>query len=410
MPSTAQPPVSAPKGTFTPRGLASLLGRNQDYEFWYSTPFQPGVVQKSPLNMNLNRPAESIMIRLQVRARFTDADIDTLGCEAPQTLLSRVVLQGTHVKFNSMTPQDLTGPWAFTWGQCFQSDGNRAYLQPSTAGSKQILPTLGTPISTLVGGVTFGKKDVAYDLDLYYAIPLTPWFGPWSRLAAVPFLYQPEDWNNSLYLQLTMGDGTSFGHLGASNVTFTAYGEDSGSGLLSVFVNYQILGPAAPHIGSAVCVRNSQPFIQDLSTGGTNIRLAQLQIQKTTNLIFKTGAQIDPASLGTNVGNIYSFLDDGILDLTQIVADNKPVRNNFDNNTLKQFFNRIYNTELPQGYNGFTFIDSGNPLTYYRGDLVQGGSTFQLVSSVITPDGGLIGEYVQEMIFGDPEIRMGTAA
>ena len=72
------------------------------------------------------------------------------------------------------------------------------------------------------------------------------------------------------------------------------------------------------------------------------------------------------------------------------------------NIALKEYSGYAFNTVLPQGYNNFTFVDSQNPLTYYRGDLLAGGSTFELDTNVIGGGATAAVQILQEQVIGDP--------
>jgi hypothetical protein len=74
----------------------------------------------------------------------------------------------------------------------------------------------------------------------------------------------------------------------------------------------------------------------------------------------------------------------------------------FNNLALKEYSGYAYDTILPGGYNNFTFLDSQNPLTYYRGDLLAGGSTFELDSNVVGGAANVAAQVLQEQVIGDP--------
>jgi hypothetical protein len=93
-----------------------------------------------------------------------------------------------------------------------------------------------------------------------------------------------------------------------------------------------------------------------------------------------------------------------MLDRTIISVDNKNIRFNQDNVTNKETLGMKFDTVLPQGYNGFSFIDSQSPRTAYRADLpdvVGGGSTFLLLTDVLTAGANQAVNVVQEQIVAD---------
>jgi len=99
---------------------------------------------------------------------------------------------------------------------------------------------------------------------------------------------------------------------------------------------------------------------------------------------------------------VYSTLSDQIFQQTQVIVDNKPVRNNFLNAAYKEYAGYSFDARLPQGYLPFSFIDSMNPLTAYPADQLAGGSVFELDSQVLTGAGTNFAEIIQEQYLGVP--------
>ena len=204
-----------------------------------------------------------------------------------------------------------------------------------------------------------------------------------------------------MQLQLFFGDASSFGTLGTSVVTFSSFGSGSGSPLVLVELNYEILGPAANSgIPASVVLRNEKNASGVVTAITNSVRLLLLDKQKTTNLIIKSGTTLTGSSAGVNV---YGALQDNMLDFTQINVDNKPVRNIQNNVAAKEYYGWIFNTVLPQGYLNYSFVDSMNPLTFYRGDLVAGGAAFELDSNILTANAQNQVLVTQEEIYGDPQ-------
>ena len=205
----------------------------------------------------------------------------------------------------------------------------------------------------------------------------------------------------SLQIFLTFADSTALGTAAGSTTTFTAFQSGSGSPQLFLFTNYEILGALAESISSAVVIRNTQnvPQSQITSAASTLQRLQLLQKQKTTNILLKSGALAAATSAGVSC---YSTLSDLIFQQTQIIVDNKPVKNNFLNAAFKEYSGYAFDARQPQGYLAFPFIDSMNPLTAYPADQLAGGSVFELDSQVLTAGATNFAEVIQEMYLGVP--------
>lgn len=387
--------ATSPK-QFSARDLASILGRNQGPELFFQQTFATLQSPVIPKNLNVNRPLERIHIVWRGRVTIAGGNFTAVAAEAPQTILQRIRLVGTHQRFGSLTPIDITGATAFAMTRLTRFRGCSLYIN----GVRQ--PELNVPFAQ--AGATFGNNGT-YDIEIHYVIPMGPIVSEASKLSVIPFMFMNADWGDTLQLQLFFGDQTSFGTpAGGTTTTFTAFGSASGSPLVSIFTNYEILGPLAGSISPAVVIRGEQTQTAPLASNGNAIRLQLLQKQKTTNIFLKTGTLLTGSSGGVSV---FGSLSDNVLEFTQPVVDNKPIRNNFNNFALKEYEGYAFNTILPGGYNNFTFLDAQNPLAYYRGDLLAGGSTFELDSNVIGGGANVSASILQEQVIGDPGSSVG---
>ena len=375
----------------TARQIASILGRNQGPELFFQQTFATGTSPLVPKNVNLNRPLERFHFVWRGRITISGANYTAVASEAPQTIMQRIRITGIHSRFGQLTPTDLPGATAFAWTRMFRQRTSSLYIN----GVRQ--PEPNVPYQQV--GATFGNVGT-YDLEIHYDLPVGPVLPVNSKLSTVPFLYFQSDWTDTLQIQLFFGDQTSFGTpAGGTVVTFSAYGSTGGSPLVSIYTNYEILGPLANSISPACIIRSSQTQTAPVAAVANNVRLQLLQKQKTSNVLVKSGTLLTGSGPGVQV---FGALLDNMLTQTQIVVDNKPVRNTFDNFSAKEYGGYAFDTVLPGGYLNETFVDSANPLTYYRGDLLAGGSTFELDSNVLTSNANQAVEVVQEQVVGSP--------
>ena len=383
-------------GQLTVRQVASLLGRNQGPEFFFQQPWTALNNVVVPKAINLNRPLERIHMVWSGRIAVATANISPVFVESIQNLIQTIKLTGTHAAFKAITPINLTGADAFAWPKLFKPRGGSTYVNTALADNLGI--PAGFPAGTGFLGTTAGSP---YDTEIHYDIPLTPVLPVAAKVSLVPFLYQQKDWGDTLQLFLTFADATALGTLGTAVVTFTAFGSGAGSPQVFMFTNYEILGALAESISSAVVVRNTQNVPQGgiTAVASTLQRLQLLQKQKTTNIMLKSGI----IATGTSAGvSVYNTLSDTIFQQTQIIVDNKPVRNNFLNAAYKEYAGYSFDARLPQGYLPFSFIDSMNPLTAYPADQLAGGSVFELDSQVATANANNFAEIIQEQYLGVP--------
>jgi hypothetical protein len=376
---------------YTPRDLAAILGRNQGPEMFFQQPFAALTSPIIPKNILVNRPLERIHFVWRGRVTITVANYTAVAAEAPQTIISRVRLVGTHKRYGALVPIDVSGATLFAMTRLTRARGCSLYIN----GIRQ--SELNVPLAQ--SPTTFGNIGV-YDLEIHYDIPVTPIISKTAHVAVTPFLYMDSDWGDTLQLQLFFGDQTSFGTpAGGTVVAFSAFGSGGGTPLVTIFTNYEILGPLSTQVSPAVVIRGEQIQSAPLASNGNAVRIQLLQKQKTSNVFFKTGTLLTGSSAGVVV---FGSLADNILDFSQMVVDNKPIKNNFANFALKEYSGYTHDTVLPGGYNNFTFLDAQQPLTYYRGDLIAGGSTFELDSNVIGGGANVAAQITQEQVIGDP--------
>jgi hypothetical protein len=222
--------------------------------------------------------------------------------------------------------------------------------------------------------------------------------GQATKRELASFLYNAEDWGDSLQLQVNLGDASALGTpTTAGDVTFTAFGSGAGSPTLNLFVNYSILGPFAGAVESGVIIRNEQIFNQFV-TAGVRQRISQLQKQITLNLLLKSGTILAGTSSGVSV---FGTLSDAILDQTMPVVDNKPIKFNQNNQMEKAYVARMFATPTPEGYFNLTWVDGQNPMLAYRADGLAGGSLFELQSDILTTQAQSLA-MTQEMSYGGP--------
>ncbi len=378
------------------KSLAAYLGRNQGPELFTVVPHTAGAAQSVVVNRNLsiNRPLESIQLQYRARVTVSVANMGAVAAEAPATFLNRITINGTF-KGTALTPIKLTGATANVWARLFGARGSSVIIN----GVRQAEP--GIPYGQTLANI--GNIGV-YDIIVSYYIPTWPLVSYSSRAwESVPYFWQPEDWADSIQLQLDFGDATSLGTAGGATVALTAFGSAAGVPECRIFTQYCILGDFRPntHFQTAAVIRNENQITAGMTALTTNALIQPLQKQKTTNIMFKTGTNL----AGTNSAvQVFAALSDVMLDRTLVVVDNKNIRFNQDNIANKETLGMKFGTILPQGYNGFSFIDSQTPRTAYRADdpnVVGGGSTFQLTTDVLTAGATQAVNVVQEMIFAN---------
>jgi hypothetical protein len=393
-PSTNAAATTAGSGKLSASAVSALLGRNQGPEFFNQFAFAPLTTTQIPKNVNLNRPLERFIIRLDVRITITGADMATVYPEAIQSLLQTIILQGQHNVYGALTPINLTGSDIFAWPSLFKSAGNVILIN-----GVRVNP-LGVP--NAIPLATFGAIGT-YDIQCFWELPLVPVVPVAAKLNSVPFLYMQQNWADTLNLTIVTADASALGVQGAGGAAaFSALGSATGTGQIYVYTNYEILGALANMLTTAVTVRAIQQVPQgNISAASAGqIKLAQLQKYRTLNAVLKSGT----LAAGTSAGvSVYATLIDTLFEQTQIKNDNKPIRNNLSNITYKDYLRYAFDAiGQPQGYLPMSFVDSMNPRTAFPGDKVAGGSTFEVDSQVLNTVTAAYAEIIQEYFQGTP--------
>ncbi len=383
----------------------TMIGREQGPElFWQQTTTlaAPTTIQ-IPRFVNLNRPLESIRVTLRGRLALATYDYSAVAPEHFFNLLQQFQLNGIHRKYGNVTPIRQHGANIATQPVMFTPDGDKNTSVLIVNGV--LARNTGLPyalVNEANVNVFLGTTGTSpWDFEIIWTIPLGPIFPPSAGDSQrdVSFLYQPQDWADSLQITLQLGDKTSLGTPQASSaVTWTAFGSGSGSPSLEVHNNYAILGAFANQVLGGFVVRSESDFNSNTAVASGS-RLALLQHQITSNVTIKSGINLTGTTSGVSV---YASLSDTQLANTRLNVDNKPIRDNRNNMIAKFYGAQQFAAMQPQGWLNFSFVDSQNPLTAYRGDGLAGGSVFELVSDIASSNANNRQTLIQEMYYGGP--------
>lgn len=378
----------------------SLLGRSTGPELFQSGSFDPttpGTINVGRV-LNLNRPLEAIIIRMRGRVAVTVANYTAVAPEAPMNVLQKIILQGIHKDIGATVPINITGSTAWFWPWMFGMHGSDCIINNVSFPDPSVARGGFRPLTSPFLGTTAGSP---YDIELIYIVPVGPLMGLGQSLKkqATNFAYQPLDWADTLNIQLLFGDKSAFGDPTGATVAFTAFGSGAGNWSWEIHNCYTLLGQFANQIRGGVCYRN-EVQLNNQTTLANAVMLATLQKQITTNVMLKSGL-IQTAGLTAGVDTLAS-VSDTILDKTQILADNKPIRNNQANMVSKAWYQSRFGRVIPQGVYLISFVDGQNPLLSYRGDGLNAGSQFQINSDITSASANNRLRMIQEYCVGGP--------
>jgi hypothetical protein len=179
----------------------SLVGRNQGPELLNSSTVDlTNGATVTPNFLAIRRPIAELLIRLRFRVAVTVANYVAVGCEAPQNILQRIILTGSHAQYGSQTLFNMTGATAFLYPSLFSARGGGSLLINDVLASRP-----GQPITSSFLGTTAGSP---YDVDMTFRLPMAPFvgIGSQSKKQAAAFWLQAADWGDSLQLSMLFGD------------------------------------------------------------------------------------------------------------------------------------------------------------------------------------------------------------
>jgi len=377
---------------------ASILGRFQGAERFDRRTVDlntPQTIQYRPFN--LNRPLESVIVEVRGRLDVSVGAFADLGVEAWQNILQRIRLEGQHRTYGNLVPLNLTGATAFVIPLLTQeSAGNQVYTSVGGAA----LTLAGRPGQPFLG--SFDGTIDTHDFMLFWNIPLTPQMGIGSSLKrwSQAFLYMPDDWQNTLSLTLQFGDASALGDPTGATTAFTAFGSATGLPEVQVHLNYCILGPMENAARTQGIALRTERLFTDLVTAADEQRIQSLDKRITTGVLVKTGT-IEDTGISSGV-TTFDAMSSVMLNRTQIMVDNKPVRNISSDLAEKSRITRQFNLDPIEGYYALSFVDGQNPLLAYRADGLKGGSQFDLIADVLTTGDQQRVTVVQEQVIGGP--------
>jgi len=377
---------------------ASILGRFQgaerfdrrtvDFDTPQTTVYRP---------FNLNRPLESIIVEIRGRLAVTVGAFADLGVEAWQNIIQRIRLEGQHRTYGNLVPINMTGATAYVLPLTTQESAGNQVLTSVGGGA---LTLAGRPGQPLTG--SFDGTVANHDFIILLNLPLTPQMGIGSSLKrwSQAFLYMPDDWQNTLTLTLQFGDASALGDPTGATTNFTAFGAATGLPEVSVHLNYCILGPMENAARNSGIALRTERLFTDFVTAADEQRIQSLEKRITTGVLVKTGT-IEDTGITSGV-TTFDALSSVMLDRTQIMVDNKPVRNIVSDLAEKSRINRQFNVDPIEGYNLLSFVDGQNPLLAYRADGLKGGAQFDLIANVVTTGDQQRITVVQEQVIGGP--------
>lgn len=389
--------TSAPARPYDPRETPYLLGRAQGPKFHAHVPWTgaaPFQVRVQP-NISIDKPIEGIRLCLTGRIAVTVANYVTVDAEALQSLLQRVIIEGTHKGSNisgRITLADMPGAWFFVLGRIFSPRGGTQIINGTRAAEPNI------PFASPFLGTTAGSP---YDFELHYYIPFAPSLpgDAAGRDSQLKFALRPERWNDdTLVLTLSFGDKSAVGDPTGSTVAFTAFGSGAGTPDCEVQVCYTIFGAADADVPERVLTRT----IREVPTGvisalASRVQLAELDKERTMNILWKTGTGYAVARSSGVDG--FQTLRDDMLENTVLMVGSTEYRKSYStrNRVTKEYGGERFGTVWPGGYSGFTFADSLRTETYLRADQF-GSGRFALQSDIVTAPAVAKAQILQERI------------
>ena len=315
---------------------------------------------QSLLPFSLMRPIESIVVVLKGRITVSVGAYADLCADSFANLVQRFTLRGTHNEFGSQVPWDMSGASTFIYPKHFQQNGGQIYT--SVAGAALTLANQpGVPFTSAFTGTV-----ATHDFIVIWHLPMTPLLtGQSGKRQQTNYMLYRRNWNDSLQLDIQLGDATALGDTTGATTAFTGFQSASGTPQLLTLVNYGSPGPFEGAAAPGIVIRNEQ-MLNNVTTAGTQIRLMQLQKYITNAIILRAGT-LETTGLSAGITAFDTF-SDLFLNRTQLLVDGKQIRRVDDNFAERAYLNRMRDHTPMQGHFALNFIEAGNALTAYRAD------------------------------------------
>lgn len=317
---------------------------------------------QSLLPFSLMRPIESIIVVLKGRMTVTIGAYADLCADSFANLVQRFTLRGTHNEFGSQVPWDMSGASSFIYPKHFQQNGGQIYT--SVGGAALTLAAQpGVPFTSAFTGTV-----ATHDFLVIWHLPMTPLLGGRSQSGKrqqTNYLLYRRNWNDSLQLDIQLGDATALGDTTGATTAFTGFQSATGTPQLQTLVNYGSPGPFEGAAAPGIVIRNEQ-MLNNVTTAGTQIRLMQLQKYVTNAIVLRAGT-LETTGQSAGITSFDTF-SDLFLDKTQLLVDGKQIRRVDSNFAERAYLDRFNDITPIQGHYMLNFIESGNVLTAYRAD------------------------------------------
>jgi len=353
-----------------------------------SIPWVDGGTTTLSAKVDLQLPTRGFRLTIAGRLKIGTANFTSVNPEGLLNLLSQIKIEGTNSRQGgNLTLWDIDLATLFVIQHLF---AHRAATFSINGAS------VGIPGSPFPSGYCPSATG-SYDFRIVVDLPAHP-FGAGSGTRP-GFLIRQDEWGDSLSIKLAFGSqqsGAVTGSLGVgaagTTTAFSAYGSDTGTPTIDVYVLPVQMGHLKDQVLPGVCTRVSQPF--SLVQNGQNQTLVQLQKQRTARIYLKTGTATDAPAFAT--------LDDTNVSAIGLSsgAGSRQIKPLEDIFVYKANQAADYNREPIQGYTCLDFIESGNPDSAFPGQsskVVGTGTTFNLVGNVAGEANGA-GLAVQEQI------------
>lgn len=320
------------------------------------------------------------------------------------SLLQQISITGQHNRYGAQTPIILRGETA---AEMF------ALMYPNWQ------PTFSVSVNggALTRGLALsGAANATNDFDFNLPVPMYP-------LGASPgdqvfYCLHGPDWAGNLFANVAMADPTALGVTLASLANggnITAFGSAAGNGSVDILSERPLLSK-----GLMVRIKPSMTFrltdaqqitgVLNAGAAGADQKLRDLSVGKDTTRIFvKTGTSL----AGTSAGVVtFGSLSDTIVTRTLIKLDDRALRFGNANSdlVLQDYLGRSYGRVIPVGYKVIDFIaGSGqgydNIKAAFASSNLSAARKYQLNGDVASIAANQIGEVVQEMTLGSPQLN-----
>lgn len=319
------------------------------------------------------------------------------------SLIQQISITGQHNTFGAQTPIVMRGETLAELAALHQPNYVPHWAVSVNGGAL----VRGAALSGAIGATN----------DFEFVIPIPTYPMGSAELDQIQYCLHGPDWAGNLNMNIVLADPTALGVTIASLANagvVTAFGAATGTASVSIYSVRPLLGKdLMARIQPAITFRlfDAQQITGVLSVGAVaaDQKIKDLTVGRDTTRIYtKVGTQLAGTTAGVVV---FGTLNDTFITRTLPKLDDRAISFGDGNSDLclQDYMGEMWQRVIPNGYKCIDFVTGTGPgapnlKAAFPSSNLTAARKFQLNADIITVGATEIGEVIQEMTLGQPQI------